>query len=154
MYFPTALYTEENILSNSEKVLAWIVLLNAMYDIACAFSIFIRLRLRKMHIPSVFHELSQLHSKMYLSSVSAAHTSVFARLMAYWILTNGCIRLWAVVNKQYRLAAIAYFLEGGCFFYEYALHRTLYEWKTWFVVFSSFFIGAWCVLVPLPHTNP
>lgn len=101
---------------------------NGVYDILCSTSILYD-----------FSLLSQLHLKMfdYL-------TLLEKRLLAYWILTNGCVRLSASIfpNKDVLLVAAAtYFTEAFCFEYECEVGKAMFANKVRFVSITSVIFG-------------
>jgi len=106
-----------------------LVLFNGIYDILCAFSI--------LGWPLPFSSFfAKLHPTMFLEEMDVTAK----RILAYWILTYGCIRLYAGIyfepTTRY-LAVLTYILEGLFFLYENQQTKMNQE-KVWFVTTVSF----------------
>jgi hypothetical protein len=64
------------------------------------------------------------------------------RFLAYWILTNGIIRLFSgIYSKMYFAAAITYFVEIFVFINEITIEK-IKLLHVFFVVITSFIIGT------------
>jgi hypothetical protein len=73
---------------------------------------------------------------------------VIKRLLAYWLITYGTIRIAAGCYFDVILhivAALSYFIEAFCFIYEYQVGNTLVLHKVIFVSIFSFVIGLFIV---------
>ena len=103
-------------------ILSYIIRLNGVYDILCAFSI-----LGWVPIPY----LNRLHLSMIKN-----RSPIFDRFVAYWIFTYGVIRL----SNDNVLISMSYLIEGLFFANEYGL-GTVYEGKTLFVIISSLLLA-------------
>ena len=103
--------------------------LNGFYDLLCGFCL-----LRVIQIPV----LQDLHVSMLLHPP----TPVFQRFLAYWLLTNGIIRL----SGHTVLIACSYVLEAMAFFVE-CHFQTVHETKAHFVIGSSLMLGwtSWMI---------
>jgi len=106
---------------------------NGAYDILCA--------LLALFFPDVF--LGTLHVNMFVSEKDNRHV-VLRRVMAYWILSYGTIRLtWGIVDTTPRgLVALSYFLEAVCMWMEDVVYLTTHEWKVAIVAWSCVVMGA------------
>ena len=109
-----------------------VIKINGIYDVVCAACL-----LHIIHVPVV----QDLHLNMFHSSTRATSCLLFERFLAYWVLTNGMIRL----SGHSSLIAGSYYVEAWVFFMEY-LHQTVHADKTLFVVASSLFLGT-CSLI-------
>ena len=128
-----------------------IVALNGIYDILCSFSILL-LSCCCWKIPISSH-LSMLHLNMFEKEEHRSNP-VIQRILAYWILTYGIVRLAAGICKDMDsnnnnnisvciLAAITYFIEAFCFLCEILLlERTMIIPKVIFVSTFSIILGA------------
>ena len=114
-----------------------LLVVNGIYDIACACSI---LWLDKF--PG-FNVLSSLHPTMFEKDEHKDHP-VIRRLLAYWILTYGTARTTAGLNSDASLdilGALTYFIEAFCFEYEGRVGGTMVQSKVTFVSVFSLAIG-------------
>ena len=111
-----------------EKILSIILIINGVYDIICAVSI--------LYFPKVL--FAKIHTKMYIDS----STLLSNHFLAYWILTNGIIRLFSgIYSKMYFAAAITYFVEIFVFINEMTTEK-MKLLHVFFVVITSFIIGT------------
>jgi len=110
--------------------LKWLVFLNSIYDILCAIAIllFSNTLIGKIHL-FIFNK--------------NIHYQVNNRLLAYWILTYGYIRLFILQENKTitMLIAITYFIEAFAYIYEYRYFNTTIRYKVAFVSVTSFIIG-------------
>jgi hypothetical protein len=114
-----------------------ILLLNGIYDILCASSI-----LWFSDIP-VFSTLSKLHTGMFSNDLNRQNP-VIRRFFAYWLMTNGMVRIAAALSGTrplYIIAAMTYFIEAGCVEYESRVGGTMIESKATFVSIFSIILG-------------
>lgn len=100
-----------------------IVKLNGIYDILCALCI-----LKVIDIPI----LRELHLSMFISPGG----ELFQHFLAYWIFTNGIIRLFG--NDL--TISLSYLLEASFFASEYTNQYVVAD-KTIFVVGSSLLLA-------------
>lgn len=84
---------------------AYFVLLNGVYDIACAFAT----------LAAPESSVAELHLAMFRPNTDETN-----RLMAYWLLTYGTIRLFAAFTW---VPAITYAVEALCYAGEAAYGR-------------------------------
>lgn len=108
-----------------KSYLDYIIKLNGIYDILCALTI-----LRIIHFPL----LQNLHLSMINDSIRK--NDIFERFFAYWIFTNGVIRL----SNCNELISYSYYLEAAFFLNEYRL-ESVDKNKTIFVVITSIALG-------------
>ena len=110
-----------------------VLLVNGVYDLACACSILIY----------PFPVLSSLHSGMFVEEEHRDHP-VIRRFLAYWILTYGSVRLASgfFLPSALPIAALTYFLEAFCFAHEHLTAGTLVRSKTIFVFVASAAMGV------------
>jgi hypothetical protein len=102
-----------------------LIFINGIYDIICGISIlfFPKFFFAKIH-PQVFH-------KKYIDN------DILKRFIAYWIITQGFIRLYIhqiIINN---LIAISYLIEAFVFAYEYIYFKTMIFYKTLWIVITS-----------------
>ncbi len=102
-----------------------IFFINGIYDILCALCI-----LQIIKLPF----LSTIHLSMFDKYIKTNRK--FERFLAYWILTNGIIR----ICDDNILIAYSYYGEAFVFFNEY-LHYSVYSEKALFVILSSLLLG-------------
>jgi len=121
-----------------------ILLINGVYDIGCCLGIlFFR------DIPG-FSQLSQLHNTMF-SEKENSENPVIRRLLAYWLMTYGMVRIAAGVQPEFVIdiaAAMTYFIEAFCFEFENRVGKTLIPSKVTFVSVFSFILGVVVLLRP------
>ena len=123
------------------QILRIIVLINGVYDIVCAICILLCIGCQAT-VP-VF---SKLHPTMFLER---SDDPVVNRLLSYWILTYGIVRLYAGLVDDYHiqiLAAMTYFIEAGCFSYENLVGMTLVDYKANFVSITSVILGSFLLM--------
>jgi hypothetical protein len=128
-------------------IITYILFINGFYDITCSASI-----LWLSNIPG-FKQLSLLHPTMYSNEIDSENP-VVKRLLAYWLMTYGVVRLVAGCKEEYLLdilGAITYFIEAFCFEYENRVGKTLVYEKAQFVWISSACIGALILLRPFGY---
>ena len=99
-------------------ILSLVVALNGVYDIACAIQLLL------------FPGLYELHISMF-ESEDDRENSVVHKLMASWMFTYGCIRLWQVSPT---LIAVSYLIEAAAF---HSLMDRIYRWNGMFVCYTS-----------------
>lgn len=118
------------------EALKFFVFLNSIYDIFCAIAIllFSNTLIGKIHL-FIFNK--------------NIHYQVNNRLLAYWILTYGCIRLFILQenNTTNILIAITYFIEAFAYIYEYRYFNTTMKYKVAFISVTSFIIGLLLCLI-------
>lgn len=113
-----------------------IIFLNGIYDLLCAAS----------HLLNQNNALTKLHGDLLLlSREDPAEKELQQRMLAYWILTYGLVRLAAaaplldtwecVVASNYFVEAFAYAMEGF-------VHGTVDGKKAAFVCVTSAGLGA------------
>jgi hypothetical protein len=111
--------------------LSWILIINGVYDIICGVNILL------------FHNaISNWHPSMFRDGLPDPQTR---RILAYWILTNGVVRLYTGLVGDHHIqiiAAMTYFTEAGCFSYENFVAGTLVEYKAGFVTITSLILGV------------
>ena len=105
-----------------------LLIINGIYDLACSCSILV--------FPAPW--LSSLHSGMFADDEHRTHP-VIRRLLAYWILTYGSVRLAVGLLSEGCLlaAALTYFAEAYCFAHEHFVGHTLIRWRAAFVSLTS-----------------
>ena len=91
------------------QIVIIIVKLNGLYDLLCGLCL-----LNVIHIPV----LSRLHLDMF--SPSLARNNFSSRLLGYWIITYGTIRLCH--DTQTHLVSLSYYLEAICLWHEIQYH--------------------------------
>lgn len=107
----------------------FILILNGIYDLFCSFSILF-----------LSNPLSFIHINMFHHSI---HSPIINRLLAYWILTYGSIRLisgFYPSNITYFISANTYFIEAFCYEYELFINNLMFKYKIRFVSISSIII--------------
>lgn len=109
----------------------FIVKLNGIYDIACAFAI--------LYTKNTY--LDTLHSCMFLPGEM---NPMALRYMAYWIFTYGCIRLY---SNDKQLIAVSYLLEAVVFLNELVIHQSVYELNGLFVAIVSMILAMSLCLI-------
>jgi prolipoprotein diacylglyceryltransferase len=115
---------------------------NGVYDLACAASIL-----------WFNNTLSKLHPTMF-SRRKHYENPVIKRLMAYWLMTYGMVRLIAGFSREknlYLVAAMTYFIEAFCFEYENRIGHTMVTSKVTFVSTVSVLIGIWITTLSFSH---
>ena len=104
--------------------------MNGVYDIACALSllhIIDNSTLRNLHINMINKQKYNINSK------------ILERMLAYWILTYGIIR----VSDHYLLIACSYYMEAIGYTIE-SIHNTVHMHKAMIVVYSCIVLGGVC----------
>jgi hypothetical protein len=70
---------------------------------------------------------------------------IFRRLLAYWLLTYGAVRVAAGMynnnNEMNMIGAYTYFIEALCFQYENVIGKGMVRWKAIFVSVASSALG-------------
>ena len=109
---------------------AYVLVINGIYDLTCAVSI-----LWFSSIPG-FRELSRLHSGMLYQS-----TPLVRRMIAYGLMIHGVVRFLAGIYLSQGLllaAAASYFIEAFCVEAE---RKLMIPYKATFVSVSSVLLG-------------
>ena len=117
-----------------------ILIINGVYDLVCAASIL------WLHEIPFFSTFSKLHPKMFIEQHSDHH--VIQRLLSYWIITYGMVRIMAGFHRDnalYMVAALTYFIEAFCFEYESRVFNTMVSSKVMFVSMTSIIIGIFII---------
>lgn len=116
-----------------------ILFINGIYDIICAYSIL------NFNNNNIF---SSIHLNIFKFN-NIKNNSIIKRLLAYWILTYGLIRLIAGYNNikiLYLIGALTYFIEAFCFSYENMIGKTMNNDKVNFVVILSLIFGLFIII--------
>jgi len=114
-----------------------ILIFNGTYDVACAVSL--------LWLGGVcgFRTLSLLHVDMWDCEARKV-CGLGRRLLAYWILTYGVVRLAAGLRSDGvhdGLAALTYWIEGLCFEHEIRVDSFRNVWKMRFTSLCSVALG-------------
>jgi len=104
-----------------------IIFLNGIYDITCGMSI--------LFFPNFF--FAKIHKEVFYDKYM--NNDLLLRILAYWIITQGFIRL---SNDNY-LICISYLLEAFVFTYEYIYFKTVINYKTLWIVFTSLLLSIY-----------
>lgn len=117
-----------------------VIFLNGIYDLFCGFAILF------------------FSSNPYLAPIANLHPKIFKeayrddltrRLLAYWIITYGIIRVLIIIGDKNKiiiaLIIISYIIEILAYLNENYYHKTTYNNKVlWIVALSFIFIiGIW-----------
>jgi hypothetical protein len=131
------------LIQNNSEIINLILLLNGVYDILCSVGI---LWLSDM---PVFSVLSKLHIEMFAKK-EHNENPVIRRLLSYWLMTYGMVRIAAGLSRTphlYIIAAMTYFVEAGCFEYENRVGRTMIPSKVAFVSGLSVVFGLLVLMI-------
>jgi hypothetical protein len=113
-----------------------IIFINGIYDIICGLSILL--------LPNTYY-IANIHPLVFNKEYS--NNPLLKRLLAYWILTYGFIRVSiifpSIIIKI--LIALSYFIEAYAFAYEYILFKTTLYYKTLWIVSSASLLGFLCL---------
>lgn len=114
-------------------MIKYIIFINGLYDILCAFSI---LYLYKFKYINLF---ATLHTNVFLDNYK---NNLNNRLLAYWILLYGFIRLFIFIDNYYIkfLIFLTYIIEIYAFFNENFIFNTTNNSKVLFIILSSIII--------------
>ena len=133
-----------------------ILVVNGVYDVVCAACILKGRERQALEesisdssaLSSCFDLVSDLHIKMFRdddndnNEKSMAKNDIARRMLGYWVLTYGIVRLSLAAVfycEQYAffIGSITYLVESFCFWYEHCAYGTLVPSKAIFVcVFS------------------
>lgn len=102
------------------------VAINGIYDVICGLSLLVT---------------DNYFSRFHLSIFIEKPHELTQRLLAYWIITYGSIRLFLSYSDKYIfLITLSYIIEILAFEYELYLSKNLYKYKVRFISFSSIII--------------
>ena len=137
--------------------LTYIIGANGVYDILCSISI--------LHDWCPF---SRLHPNMFISDEHVKNP-VIRRIMAFWILTYGTIRLITSLYSPFMqpgiydsiknyipvdsICAFTYLIEALYFVYEQFVGDTMHPYKVQFVCLTSMNLGILVLLRGANHMN-
>jgi hypothetical protein len=112
-------------------ILKWLIFVNGIYDLLCAVAILL--------FPNTL--IGKLHLSIFNKNI---HCHVNIRLLAYWIITYGYIRLFILQQSKCIniLVALTYFIEAIAYVYEDIYYNTTIKYKTAFISISSLIIGS------------
>ncbi len=120
---------------NELNLIHKIIIINGIYDILCGLSI--------LHIINI-SILDKLHVNMFIKKFSEQEK----RLLAYWIITYGCFRLFNsynyILNKS--LVSLTFMIEALVMCNECFIHNTLYKVNTIIVIILSIILGILVLL--------
>ena len=119
----------------------YLLIINGIYDIFCAFSI-----LWFSNIP-VLNFFSSLHLNMFKNYKYKDELAI-NRILAYWILTYGIVRFIAGINNNQTLqfiAALTYIIEALCLKYECIINTTMNCYNINFVSILSLTLGLFII---------
>lgn len=107
-----------------------IIFINGIYDIICALSI--------LYFNNNY--FSNFHIDIFKDEYKK--NNVMNRILAYWILTYGIIRIFAIFNNYYLniLIIISYLIEIFGFVNEEFFYKTTITYKVSFISFFSLII--------------
>jgi hypothetical protein len=107
-----------------------IIFINGIYDIICALSI--------LYFNNNY--FSNFHIDIFKDEYKK--NNVMNRILAYWILTYGIIRIFAIFNNYYLniLIIISYLIEILGFVNEEFFYKTTITYKVSFISFLSLII--------------
>lgn len=150
--------------ANTCKVLKSLVLLNGLYDIACAWAILVELAIRRydylMSEPAMafLRALAGLHAGVW-NSDSDRNNPLVRRLLAYWIATYGLVRLLYGLSPfpspsscggeqagaawLGMAAALTFFVEAFAYASETWRYAAVHIGKSAFVYSTCLVMGAW-----------
>jgi hypothetical protein len=126
-----------------------VLIANGVYDLACAASI-----LWLEDAPG-FCMLAKLHPTMFAEAKHSQHP-VIKRLLSYWLITYGMVRIIAGCHRDNMLdiaAALTYFIEGFCFAYESKVGKTMDVRKVQFVSIVSASMGVFFLIRPFGYLD-
>jgi predicted benzoate:H+ symporter BenE len=108
---------------------ATLVCANGVYDILCALGILL--------VPNT--GIAQLHTSMF----SLPLDPLARRMLAYWLITYGAIRVAAMSRNKtlHSLVVMTYLLEAAAFAAEHLVHDTAHWQKVAFVSTSCICIA-------------
>jgi hypothetical protein len=110
-----------------QRMIQSLVWVNGVYDIVCALSI--------LFMPHT--TLGTLHLSIFTCPVEP----LTRRILAFWLLTYGSIRVAHFKGKTQYLVTVSYLLEAIFFLSEYSVWHTAQGYKVAFVVSSSMAIA-------------
>ena len=119
------------------KLLDNILIINGIYDVACALSIL---------FPNDTMPLYRLHLDMF--HVEMRSSPLFQRMLAYQILLCGIIRLMAGIQHEkglYMLAIGSYLIEFGWIEYENMVYNTMNSYRAHFTSLFSIALAGYIV---------
>ena len=100
------------------SVVPFLMILNGLYDLVCSLSIVLKLD----------NTFSDLHTDMFIDRETSKNDK-FTRMMACWICTYGCIRIYAGLDKRFAsqlMCAASYAIEAIYFEYECTFEKTVH----------------------------
>ena len=109
-----------------------ILIINGIYDIICFFSILFKIKF-----------ISRLHLGLFKNKQEL----IVERLLAYWILTYGLIRLSTGIYNYKQIGSITYLIEAGCFEYELLVNNDLIKSKIRFVSIISILLWSYINII-------
>lgn len=123
-----------------------ILVINGLYDLTCACAI---LFVTTAGYGSSF--FSRIHLAVFTQHEHRSHP-VIRRLIAYWVLTYGLVRLAAGAHHGNcaleQVAALTYFVEAACYHFESVVGGTMSRFKAAFVSILSIIVGSLIALAP------
>ena len=116
-----------------------VLITNGLYDLACGFAIL--LAATAAYRLDFF---SDVHLSVFSSKEHRDHPTV-QRILSYWILTYGAVRLAAGIHRDQRAlrlaAALTYFIEAACYHFESIVGGTMVRSRAAFVSILSVILG-------------
>ena len=113
-----------------------IVMINGIYDILCSLCI-----LQIINIPT----LNTLHVTMFSSNDVSKLSEREKRILAYWILTYGWVRLLIGLTDNKILVCITYFVEVAAIYNEWFIHKQIVTNIAISVIIISAIFGILCL---------
>jgi hypothetical protein len=105
-----------------------LIFINGIYDIICGISI--------LFFPKSF--FADIHISIFNEEYK--NNDVIKRLIAYWVITQGVIRISIFFEKSLiikNVIALSYIIEAYAFSNEYFLFNTTNYYKTLFIIIIS-----------------
>jgi hypothetical protein len=111
---------------------------NGLYDIACAVGI--------LFVPNawIFSELARLHPCIFSAEEDASNPLV-QRVLAYWLMTYGSIRLVGGIAPSYTLkwlVIMTYLVEAFAFGFEYVFYQNTQWYKVLWICTSCIILSC------------
>jgi Erg28 like protein len=117
---------------------------NGIYDIACAASI--------VWAKDKTNLFARLHLSMFRDGDEKS-SPLFQRMLAYWILTYGLMRIAAALMPlpcMLGLGIVSYCVEAGCFLHELSLDNSVQGRPTYFVTATCLLL---CILFSILYAQ-
>lgn len=122
------------------KIVKSLIVFNGIYDIFCGINIILFFNEKS---PNIF---ACLHPSIFIYDKDIVHP-IFYRMLAYWIITYGTIRIMYFCNSKYIRAIVSftYIFEAFVFCFEFCCYDSTFLYHTLWISSTSLILSYFSI---------